>query len=120
MSLTMQNRCSEVSSGAGRENGVARSSTWSPARKKRPGDEVGSFFSVTSPLESGFQLKQSRNAYGLGCASQYSKKIFTRQTCMKIWHQSESTFGHNCDKLTGRGFGKWKSDNSDTKNITVC
>ena len=120
MSLTMQNRCSEVWSGAGRENGVARSSTWSPARKKRPGDEVGSFFSVMSPLESGFQLKQSRNAYGLGCASQYSKKIFTRQTCMKIWHQSESTFGHNCDKLTGRRFGKWKSDNSDTKNITVC
>ena len=120
MSLTMQNRCSEVWGVAGRENGVARSSTWSPAREKRSGDEVGSFFSVTSPRESRFQLKQSRKAYGLGCANQYSKEIFTRQTCMKIWHQSESIFGHNCDKLTGRGFGKWKSDNSDTKNITVC
>ena len=76
---------------------------------------VRSLFSVTSPRESRLQLKQSRNAYGLGCASQYSKEIFTRQTCMKIWHQSESIFGHNCDKLTGRGFGKWKSDNSDIK-----
>ena len=120
MSLTMQNRCREVWGGAGRENGVACSSISSPAREKGPGDEVGSLFSVTSPRESRFQLKQSRNAYGLGCANQYSKEIFTRQTCTKIWHQSESTFGHNCDKLTLRGFGKWKSDNSDTKNITVC
>ena len=116
----MQNRCRKVWGGVGRENGVARSSTLSPAWEKRPGDEDGSFFSVTSLRESRFQLKQSRNAYGLGCASQYSKEIFTRQTCMKISHQSENIFGHNCDKLTGRGFGKWKSDNSDTKNNTVC